>query len=368
MAQYTVTYACGHTGTVQLYGKTADREYRLKYYESCDCPECEAKARQQKNAENAAAAAEMDFPALSGSAKQIAWAETIRMEMYNEWMEKVDRFKKSEKTKEDTQDIMDMLDKINYTIQHATSASEWIDNRNGDGRMMLNKYRKQMDDEKKETVPVDIVEVSVPAEQTHEGKVVITDKAGEVVARYVKDDTFREIMKSLDYRWIEGAWRLKKTIYTGRSIDRVAELGNKLLNAGFAVQITDDKARAAAVSGDYVPATNRWIAYNHDVGMLAIKVPTDELYQAARKIPGAKWHYNCVIVPASMYKSVLDFVSLYGYSLTPGATEKIQAEIDALRVTVDPQQPAASGTDIATNLQEILNSSRAVLEDLKDDD
>ena len=39
--KYTLTYSCGHTGTVQLYGKTEERERKIKYYEEYGlCPEC----------------------------------------------------------------------------------------------------------------------------------------------------------------------------------------------------------------------------------------------------------------------------------------------------------------------------------------
>ena len=30
--KYTLTYSCGHTGTVQLYGKTEERERKIKDY------------------------------------------------------------------------------------------------------------------------------------------------------------------------------------------------------------------------------------------------------------------------------------------------------------------------------------------------
>lgn len=39
--KYTVTYSCGHTGTVQLYGKRKKHEYQLKKYEEFYlCPDC----------------------------------------------------------------------------------------------------------------------------------------------------------------------------------------------------------------------------------------------------------------------------------------------------------------------------------------
>lgn len=48
--KYTVTYSCGHTGTVQLYGKTEERERKIKYYEEYGlCPECYKKQKQEEN-------------------------------------------------------------------------------------------------------------------------------------------------------------------------------------------------------------------------------------------------------------------------------------------------------------------------------
>lgn len=40
MAQYTVTYACGHTGTLELFGKGKDREWKLQKAAEGDCPQC----------------------------------------------------------------------------------------------------------------------------------------------------------------------------------------------------------------------------------------------------------------------------------------------------------------------------------------
>ena len=32
--KYDVTYSCGHTGTVELYGKTSERESKIRWYET----------------------------------------------------------------------------------------------------------------------------------------------------------------------------------------------------------------------------------------------------------------------------------------------------------------------------------------------
>lgn len=39
--KYDVKFSCGHTCTVELFGKTSDRERKIKWYEECAvCPEC----------------------------------------------------------------------------------------------------------------------------------------------------------------------------------------------------------------------------------------------------------------------------------------------------------------------------------------
>ena len=83
MAKYNINYACGHDAVEQIYGKHKDRESYIQWAEGSKlCPECWAKKQaEERAAENAKAAAanqSASLPALIGSPKQIAWAETIR--------------------------------------------------------------------------------------------------------------------------------------------------------------------------------------------------------------------------------------------------------------------------------------------------
>ena len=51
MAKYNITYSCGHEGTVQLLGKSEERERKIKYYEEFGlCTECYKKQKQEENA------------------------------------------------------------------------------------------------------------------------------------------------------------------------------------------------------------------------------------------------------------------------------------------------------------------------------
>ena len=72
-----VTFSCGHTGEVQLFGSNKDRERKIKWYEeSALCPEC---YKRQQEERCKALAAEYNLPEITGvSDKQIAFAESLR--------------------------------------------------------------------------------------------------------------------------------------------------------------------------------------------------------------------------------------------------------------------------------------------------
>jgi len=88
MSWYDLNYACGHTDRMQIYGPTNDRQRQADAESRKLCPNC---WRQQQDDRNAAAAlaascdaAAAGLPDLTGSPRQIAWAETIRQTMLAE--------------------------------------------------------------------------------------------------------------------------------------------------------------------------------------------------------------------------------------------------------------------------------------------
>lgn len=76
MAKYEITYACGHTETVQLYGKHADRERYIEWAsEHKVCSEC---LKADREAAKAAAAERAKANGMTeGSDKQMAWAADL---------------------------------------------------------------------------------------------------------------------------------------------------------------------------------------------------------------------------------------------------------------------------------------------------
>lgn len=73
MAKYSITHSCGHEATHNLTGPVKDRQPRADYLATTLCTDC-YRAEQLAKAK----AANTDLPALTGSDKQIAWAESIR--------------------------------------------------------------------------------------------------------------------------------------------------------------------------------------------------------------------------------------------------------------------------------------------------
>ena len=119
-----VTFACGHEETVQLYGGAAERDRKTEWMSrACKCSACKAADRDAENAKAAEAAADAGRPALVGSEKQIAWANTIREKMIAELL----------KYRTDVTGVDDAKGKFDAAmvkfLATNTKAGWWIDNR-----------------------------------------------------------------------------------------------------------------------------------------------------------------------------------------------------------------------------------------------
>lgn len=337
-----------------------------------ECKECEAKRiaaeRAAENAKNAAVASEKGWPELTGSEKQAAWANTIREQEINGLM----KYRvKSEKYENSIEAFDDCLDEL---LQE-TKASWWINNRGMVAlqfKELLREFMAKPEQyrEAKATEPEalnDEATVAEPTEKAHEGIVEIRAAETLVSAQYRKDEAFRAVVKALGYSWnADGArWELKIGVKTGTAAERAAELGNKLLNAGFAIRIQNPETLRNAVEGNYEPMTQRWISRLSGKEIFSISWGRDDLYSAAKKLPGARYVSPCIQVPAKEFRAVLDFAETYGFRFTPAA-RRLLDELDSKTRVVTPA-PAKEPEYAEKPLETILESSRDVLDDLRDD-
>jgi len=138
MAQYDITYQCGHTITEQLYGKHTERQRRIEAAQYRLCPDC-YRAQQLAKATEANA----ELPALTGSEKQISWAEQIRAEIIGELIELENVVAASDATGPDVEAKKLQIAAAAATLRANTSATYWIDNRDRSARLLINAIIKE---------------------------------------------------------------------------------------------------------------------------------------------------------------------------------------------------------------------------------
>lgn len=139
MAWYEISYTCGHSEREQLYGPEKDRQRKIEWKERGMCPACYRAAQSQK-AEQAANAA--GLPALTGSDKQIAWAQTIRaghVALMDKWLAQVAAAKLwgGQALTPETEALRDLgiaiANQLRAELLAETESRFWIDNRDYSG-------------------------------------------------------------------------------------------------------------------------------------------------------------------------------------------------------------------------------------------
>jgi hypothetical protein len=384
MAWYYGTYNCGHEGRVNIIGPMKDRQWKADRQFSKMCPECWERhleeRRQKANEESKKLAKEMELPELAGTPRQISWANTLRQEL----IEKFTNLSEDEETIKEISDLYELdltkekvIDIRDYIIESKISSSYYIDNRD---RYIV----KIIEDEIKDALKPDeekhqekliekekIESIVYPEDKVTDVPVEISFTAEEITLKFKKNEDFRLLVKGLGYYWDSGVWCKELDYTTGDYRNRVAEVGNKLLNKGFPIMILDKKIRDKAIKGEYEKEHTRWIyarTKGEHKGKLSIKWEgyNESLYKTARSLPGSRWD-SAVMVKVEYYKEVEEFAELYDFKFSKGARKLIdeyKKEIEKIETVI----PAAVEEEKnADGLEAILNSSTDILEDLIDD-
>lgn len=388
MAWYDGTYSCGHEGRVNICGPTKDRQRKADWHFSGLCPECYKKhleeEKERKNREAAEKSAELELPELTGTEKQIAWANTIRIKKIDSINARVEKIAKMleekglEKIPGEDVGVRDILHATEHFAREHTDARYWIDHRDDDLNLkeLCGLYKKHLDDMAHEDVIQEIEDeqerltVSPGSEDKKPGIVKIGYDGSVISARYIKDADLIEIVKSLGYKWTGTSWGKGITEYTGDAADRIAELGNRLLLSGFTVQFPDAQSKEMAASGAYKPENDRWVRYDIKNGQIALvwAKRSDTLYDVAKKLPGARWKDGAMRVSIGFYKEVQDFAETMGFSISKKAQEEIE-RYKAKEAGIEVVSVAPADADGLTDEERIARSLRAggtIIEDLID--
>lgn len=162
---------------------------------------------------------------ISGSEKQIAWANTIRMKFYEEYS--------------------NGQNDIETIIKSETESKFWIDNRNHLDSYFIEEYAEKIKERQQHKEMVESNAV-YPKEIKHDGIVEIIEHYNNmydhrISVKYKKDAEFTVLVKSCGYSWDGNEWYRKISRSTGKFKDMAKELGNKLLENGFVIYIQKDK-------------------------------------------------------------------------------------------------------------------------------
>lgn len=381
MAKYDVTFACGHFGVVNIIGPVKDRAWKRQNEESKMCPDCWRKSleeeRERKNREAAERAAEMELPELTGTPKQVEWANVLRqnvIEMFDEFSKKFDKYPESDEKRE----AIEKTNKVKFfIIENKTTAKYYIDNRSDTLAQMFDREKDEAlksgseiakEEAEKEFEKEAKIEATVYPRETGTNSVVeigYTEK--EITAITEKNETFRKLVRDIGFRWDNGKWSRSLSYKTGRPEDRVAELGNKLLNTGFPIRIYDETVRKNAIEGNFEVEHKRWIGQLKGKDRFAISWSDGKnWYNDAKSLPGSKWERPFVTISVEHFKEVEEFAELYDFRFSPGAKEMIEQHMKAMQKANIVEPVEIEEEELKDGLQKILESSSDVLDDLKD--
>lgn len=344
--------------------KLADRKAAWAEDQGYICSECQDKKRLEENKKAAEQNATLGLPELTGTEKQILWAEKIRsdklalldslptipvyqMDAWWSWHHFRDFISTDEEKEINTQCNRDKSIAFTLAIQlpivqkglallkAQTKASWWIDNRDTKLSAIVAELLRSMPSEQPaENKPL---EIDAQAEATVRPEAPVTETVAEIkaVERSIivsfpeKIEAFRLLMRSHGFTWSGNAWERKLNIRNGMAQDRAADIGHILLGSGFIIRIYDEFIREMAVNGNYDEEQTRWITgytSGSEQGRLCVTWGRDEdFYKAAKRLPTARYVKPSLSVAVEQFEQVLDFAEINGFSISAGAMQLIEA-------------------------------------------
>ena len=401
MAWYYGTYSCGHEGRTNIIGPTKNRQWIADRRFMDLCPDCyKAYLEQEREKANALAlekAKEMELPELTGTEKQVAWANTLRQSFIKKMEEideeklkwevktfKLEEFRKvyKEKGEEYARKVF-CLEGIEstkmYLLENCKSAVFYIDNR--DNRAIeflldnMEEVFKTSEDIIEEKVKEEIKKESIviPEKAINNIPAEIEVEKNKIKVKYEKNVEFIDVVKKLGYKWSGKTWERNINKFNGPLEDRAAEVGNALLNKGFTISILDKEIRKKAIEGTFKEEQKRWVAirtkgeYKHWLAISWVGYNND-MYDKARSLPSSKWNEMDVVVRLEHYTEVEEFAKLYGFKLSSGALKAVEEYKDSLSEIKKVEPIEVEQVETLDGLKEILKSNNDILEDLKEED
>lgn len=395
MAQYTITFSCGHTEVRDLVGKEKDRQRKIEYFqEEGLCSDCyKLKKLQEKEDELSNFEKEKNLLPLEGSEKQIALAREIRFNHYkyiNEYVQKslIELSKEIQKEKIERKKELYKATflKMIYEIKNNISAKFWIEEikyKNYDSvffeKMIKDALKQLFSEEKKEESKEESKEKSkekskeevvIPEKNITSDIAKISFKNEYIFVSSPKNEDIRKILKEdhFDFDWDKKSWRL----LIGKKIpsveDKMAEIGNHLLQKGIPISAPNNVLKMA-VDGLFKVTPERilvWIESREVIRAYFEK--NDNLYKFLKNIYKSKYGFSKYYgsyfeFSAKNFEIVRDLQNLWSFEIT--------SEVESIVFAEEKKFKEKEKKEIKTNSKKELNNGRIgsidILDDLRDE-
>ena len=311
---YEITYACGHTGEVEFYGRERDCEWRSQQEAKKLCPDCVEKEKEEETAQAKAWAKEKGLPDLEGTEKQIAWAEVIRKRLFDE-LEKIQLDSDQEPIE------LQAAKEIEAAWKKENQSRFWIDERTKAVRykivdlVSLIRKRRKEDLESKvyENSGAEDVEIRLYTEPKKEEVKIVSDFNAKK----------NQILKRMGFKFSARGeyWYRYPSPAMPTLSDIAATATNELVKAGFIVRVFDQDVMNLLDTDSFKPFNPRELTCTDHMFVLRMD---DEIKELALSLPGAREIKGKIRIPAKYRAEVDDFAHVYGFAISEGA----QALID----------------------------------------
>lgn len=355
---YDVTHSCGHVVEYDMRGYASkDRAYRVRCLERKPCAECERKELFNWGRGRG-------LPDLIGSEKQVEWAVGIRKVQ----ILRADGTIACAKAKKNPKPQIAYIFEAWERMQTEDRASWWIDHRDENILEAEAVRLKELDEVTPAQMKAEEQCILEPEEATKDTLCEIGSKGDEIYVRSEYDPDIPRILKGLGMKWNREYWYRVLGESAGAKEDRMAEIANHLLAQGFPVKL-DPALHDKAINGTFAAEHTRWVKHLTQTNQLCLAwAAGDPIEKEIAALPWASMRKNNrAVVKITAKPELLDFAELHGFRITSAAQTLLDSHT-VERAKIVEQARKKIGDDAAQKLQDILDSSRDVLDDLKDEE
>ncbi|SFO08970.1 hypothetical protein [Xenorhabdus japonica] len=314
---------------------------------------------------------ELGLLPLTGTEKQVAWAENIRSVIismlvpYDEFVNSVDEFDEYDlrrvKTRAWADNLVDSLltglakekysrvrigdNELNIftrafldAIKQKSHASWWIDNRESSLSTIIHELRDEIlaveitcENYRHSVFDESTIQPENPVEKI---STLVTAYSDEVHLEFDGDNgQFIQIVHSYGFKYKDGLkkWILRIKWDSGDSKDRAAEIIHALLKNGFPVSTINESIRKMAINASFEPKYPRWIYFsvrsNNKNYVFISWNDKANLTKEIKMLDGAIESYarpNLWKIRVEQWASIRDFAEIHRFKITSEAEAQLK--------------------------------------------